>query len=198
VEPQSRSRCPSPEGGFPNDPPPLQRAFAAPFRASTRHNFPIASVSPVAAASMPSITMRPDTGPHEGASGPSTTAWYTILLSTSSPVNVGVDFHTENGTATGCASRIVGCDFQHISGRLTFQPGGTSKHIAIPVWGDDTPEDHETLLLVLCNASNATIAMVAGITDIYNDDLPIINFAPEPAREKVRRATSPTRYSTWC
>jgi Calx-beta domain len=132
----------------------------------------------VAAATAPSLSIRPDTGPREGASGTATTAWYTILLSNASSVSVGVDFHTESGTASGCASRVDGCDFQHVSGRLTFQPGETSKRVAIPVWGDDTPEDHETLLLLLSNASNATIAMVEGITDIDNDDTPILNIRP--------------------
>jgi hypothetical protein len=31
---------------------------------------------------------------------------------------------------------------------------------------------------LLSNASNATIAMVGGITDIYNDDTPILNIRP--------------------
>ena len=81
---------------------------------------------------------------------------------------MSVDFATANGTA------VQPGDYTLSSGTLTFAPGETSKTITVAVKGDLLDEVHETYLLNLSNASNATIADAQGLGTITDDDPTIV------------------------
>src|SRR5205823_3259639 len=64
----------------------------------------------------------------------------------------------------------AGSDYVAKSGTLTFQPGETSKGIAVQVFGDFMWESDETFYVNLSNGANATIANAEGAGTIVNDD----------------------------
>ncbi len=80
------------------------------------------------------------------------------------PVTVG--YATANGTATG------GSDFNvpASDAQIIFAPGETIKTITIDVLGDTGIEDHESFLVMLSNASGATIDTGTATGTILNDD----------------------------
>src|SRR5207253_2569141 len=95
---------------------------------------------------------------------------FAVTLSLSSSQIVTVNWATADGTATAPSDYTAG------SGSLTFNPGETSKSVAVPVNGDTTYEPDEGFLLNLSNASGATISDAQGIGGISNDDpLPTIS-----------------------
>jgi hypothetical protein len=104
-----------------------------------------------------------DVGVAEGNSG-TVNAAFTVTLSQASPVAVGVNFATANGTA------IAGSDYVSNSGTVTFNPGETSKPITVAVIGDTVAEANETFSVNLTNPINATIADGQGVGTIVNDD----------------------------
>jgi len=91
---------------------------------------------------------------------------FTVTLSTASSSRVTVRFGTINGTAK--AGRTG--DFTSASGTLTFNPGETSKTIAVAVRNDTLVEADETFFIDLSRASGATIAVSRGTGTIRNDD----------------------------
>ncbi|MBT9315774.1 Calx-beta domain-containing protein [Leptothoe spongobia] len=93
-----------------------------------------------------------------------TTGTFTVTLSASTPALVSVEYSTFNDTA------IAGLDYTPKSGTLTFQPGQTSKTIAVDILGDKRIEDHEKFTLELNNSINATIVDGRGVGTIRNDD----------------------------
>ncbi|HZS33338.1 MAG TPA: Calx-beta domain-containing protein [Methylomirabilota bacterium] len=99
----------------------------------------------------------------EGNSG-TTNAVFTVTLAPASGRTVTVQYATANGTAA------AGSDYQAVSGTLTFNPGETTKTVAVPVTGDVTSEPDETFLVNLSNPTNATIGDGQGIGTITNDD----------------------------
>jgi hypothetical protein len=110
----------------------------------------------------PSLTIS-DTSVTEGNSG-TTDAVFTVTLSAAQTVPVTVDYTTTPGTASSSS------DFAAATGTLTFQPGETTKTIAVAVNGDTTFEPDEDFFVNLGSATNATVADGAGTATIVNDD----------------------------
>ncbi|MFN4257861.1 MAG: cellulose binding domain-containing protein [Gemmataceae bacterium] len=108
----------------------------------------------------------------EGDSG-TTTATFTVFLSTPATELVTVQYATMNGTAT------AGSDYLATNGTLTFAPGETQKSIHVTVLGDTIVEPDETFFVVLSNAQNAQISVSQGRGTILNDDVPPISSAVE-------------------
>jgi len=114
-----------------------------------------------AGAGVPSLSVN-DVSVTQGNSG-TTNAAFTVTLSAASNRTVTVDFSTADGTAT-----VADNDYVANSGTLTFNPGDTSKQIAVLVNGDTAPEPDETFFVNLGNATNATIAKAQGVGTIQN------------------------------
>ncbi|WP_425612716.1 putative Ig domain-containing protein [Xanthomonas vesicatoria] len=119
----------------------------------------------------------------EGNSG-TTTATFTVSLSTASGQTVTVNYATADGTAT------AGSDYAARSGTLSFAPGTTTQTVAISVNGDLSVEPNETYRVVLSSATNATIARATGTGTINNDDAVVI-IAPA----SLPAATAGTAYT---
>ncbi len=95
---------------------------------------------------------------------------FAVTLSLSSSQIVTVNWATADGTATAPSDYTAG------SGSLTFNPGETSKSVAVTVNGDTTYETDETFFVNLSGASGAPIADGQGVGTITNDDaLPAIS-----------------------
>jgi len=94
---------------------------------------------------------------------------FTVSLTGVSNVPVSVQFATQDGTAT------VPSDYLATSGTLVFQPGETSKTIAVRVQNDLEIENAETFNVVLSSANPAapsvTLNPGTGVGTIDNDDL---------------------------
>ena len=99
----------------------------------------------------------------EGNTG-TTNFLFTVSLSAPSSQIVTVSYSTANGTAT------AGSDYVATSGTLTFNPGETTKTLAVVVNGDTISEPNETFFVNLTSATSATIADGQGIGTIVDDD----------------------------
>ena len=109
----------------------------------------------------------------EGNSG-TTSAVFDVTLSAASVSTVTVAFATSSGSATSAV------DFHPATGTLVFAPAETTKSVLVRVEGDTTVETNESFLVILSNASGATIANGTGFGTIVNDDgvaLPSISIA---------------------
>ena len=96
----------------------------------------------------------------------STTAFiFPVTLSCPADHPVTVSYTTVDGTAT------AGDDFVPVTGTVTFQPGETSQHVTVNVFGDNTVEPDEEFILALSDASGGTIRYAAGEGSIYTDDV---------------------------
>jgi uncharacterized protein len=111
----------------------------------------------------PQITIN-DLSVSEGNSG-TTQHNLVITLSGSTSQTVDVSWTVDAGTATCC-----GNDFSGSAGTATFPPGTTTQNVVITVFGDNTTEPDETVLVNLFNAVNATITDNQGVLTILNDD----------------------------
>ena len=100
----------------------------------------------------------------EGNTG-TTTATFTVSLSTASSKSITVDYGAVSDTATSLV------DFARTSGRLTFAPGETSKEIQIAINGDTANESDERFAVRLSNAVNAVILDGENSVTIRNDDI---------------------------
>ena len=106
----------------------------------------------------------------EGNSG-TTNAVFTVLLTAAqgSCLPVVVNYATADGTAT-----LANGDYVNTTGTLIFNPPHSGSPIAqtitVPINGDLTVEANETLVLVISNASGATITKATGVATITNDD----------------------------
>jgi hypothetical protein len=89
---------------------------------------------------------------------------FPVTLSAASSQPVTVTYATADGTATAPA------DYAAANGTLTFNPGETSKSIAVAVAGDVAIEQDETLSVTLSGATGATIATGTATGRITNDD----------------------------
>jgi large repetitive protein len=113
----------------------------------------------------PSISIN-DVTVNEGNSG-TVAATFTVQLSGASGKTVTVDYATANGTATQPG------DYTAVTTTtLTFNPGVTSRTVAVQVKGDTLHESNETLTLNLTNAGNATCTGgdCVGVATITDDD----------------------------
>jgi uncharacterized protein YvpB len=104
---------------------------------------------------------------NEGNSGTST-AGFTVSLSTFSEKPITVDYGTADDTATSPS------DYLSASGTLTFAAGETTKPVNVTINGDTTVEPDERFFVNLANASNATLGASQGIGTILNDDVVIV------------------------
>jgi len=100
---------------------------------------------------------------NEGDSG-TATATFTVTLSAPSGKTVTVNYATADGTAVNPG------DYSSSSGLLTFDPGQTSKTVAVTVQGDTTNEANETFTVTLSSPGNATFTDDQGQGTIINDD----------------------------
>jgi hypothetical protein len=106
---------------------------------------------------------------NEGAQGTTTNATFDVNLSNPSYQTITVSYGTADGNAT------AGSDYVATSGTLTFNPGETSKSIAVPITGDNVDETNETYVVNLSNPTNATIATGQGAGTILDDDGPTMS-----------------------
>ncbi|HEY0735113.1 MAG TPA: Calx-beta domain-containing protein [Herpetosiphonaceae bacterium] len=110
-------------------------------------------------------------------------AMVTVKLNAPSSKAVRVAYTTSSGTAS------AGSDYTATSGTLTFDPGETSKTIAIPIVNDLVGEASETVILSLSNPTNAQIGSPseATVTISAND---IVSFVGNVGvHENVDKAT---------
>ena len=91
-------------------------------------------------------------------------AKFTVSVSSPRPGPVSVDYATAEGTAS------AGADFESGAGIVTFQPGETSKQVAVPVIGDVLEEPDETFSVELSNPAGVTIAKPRGAGTILDDE----------------------------
>jgi CSLREA domain-containing protein len=98
----------------------------------------------------------------EGNSG-TADAVFTVTLTGQTALQATVGFATSNNTATLS-------DYQPTSGQLTFNPGETTKTIAVSVMGDTMGETNETFFVNLSSSTNANIVRFRGTGTIINDD----------------------------
>ncbi|HZT45708.1 MAG TPA: Calx-beta domain-containing protein, partial [Gaiellaceae bacterium] len=112
---------------------------------------------------VPTLSINNVTGA-EGNSG-TTSFTFTVTLSAASGLPVTVDFGTADGSAAAPG------DYQAQTGTLAFNPGQTTKTIAVLVNGDTSTEASETFTVALSNPVNATISSTGiGTGTITNDD----------------------------
>ncbi|PIU55052.1 MAG: hypothetical protein COS89_08395, partial [Deltaproteobacteria bacterium CG07_land_8_20_14_0_80_38_7] len=95
----------------------------------------------------------------------STTATFTVSLSTASGKTVTVDYASADNTAE------AGSDYTAKgTTTLTFNAGETEQSATVSVLGDVLDEDNETFYVNLSNASNGTISDSQGAGTITDDD----------------------------
>lgn len=111
----------------------------------------------------PSISIN-DVTVTEGNAG-TTTASFTVSLSSLSSQTTSVNYATAGNTATS------GDDFVAASGTATIAPGLLSTTVNVTVNSDTTFEPDETFFVNLTNPANATIGDSQGTGKINNDDI---------------------------
>jgi CSLREA domain-containing protein len=114
--------------------------------------------------SPPSVSIA-DGSAAEGNSG-FTPMTFNVTLSAPSGKTITVDYATSNGTA------IAGSDYAAAAGTLTFNPGETSKSVAVQIVGDTATELAETFNVTLSNPVSVTVADGSATGTINNDDGP--------------------------
>jgi probable HAF family extracellular repeat protein len=87
-----------------------------------------------------------------------------VSLSTSASVPVSVSFTTVNGSAAS------GTDYEPASGVITFDPGETSRTVALTVNGDRVGEPNETFVVNLSQAQGAVIGDGQAVVTIQDDE----------------------------
>ncbi|MDZ8138979.1 MAG: Calx-beta domain-containing protein [Nostoc sp. DedQUE04] len=103
----------------------------------------------------------------EGNTGTTTNTNFIVTLSAASLQQVTVNYNTSDGTA-----KVSDSDYNPASGTIVFNPGETTKTIAIGVIGDNKAETNETFSVNLFGATNTTITDSLGVATIINDDQP--------------------------
>ena len=104
----------------------------------------------------------------EGYTGTSS-ANFTVTLSTAASQPVTVAYHTSNGTAT------AGSDYQSASGPVTFAAGETSKTISVLVNGDRAGEANETFSVNLSPVDRNAVLTDGQVTGTRVDDEPRVS-----------------------
>ena len=109
----------------------------------------------------------------EGDDGETATLSYMVTLTGDTTQEVTVDYADAGLVGGGTATS--GADYEPIGGgTLTFAPGTTTQTVDVTVRGDAIDEpDEETVIVMLSNPVNATIATDMGTGTITDDD-------PEP------------------
>jgi hypothetical protein len=111
----------------------------------------------------PTISIN-DVSQNEGQSG-TMSFTFNVTLSNTSSQTVTINFATADGTGT-----TADTDYSSAGNTLTFDPGQTSKPVAVLVNGDSVNEANETFFVNLTVPTNATIADNQGLGTIVNDD----------------------------
>jgi Ca2+-binding RTX toxin-like protein len=119
----------------------------------------------------------------EGDTGTST-AVFTVGLTTASQQTVTVNFSTSGGTATS------NVDFGATSGTLTFLPGELTQTISVPIIGDTLQETSESFFVTLSSPVNAVIVDNAGQGTITDNDVPTFTLTPGANVNASRLASS--------
>jgi len=92
---------------------------------------------------------------------------FTVSLSNPFGQQVSVNYSTDNGTAT------AGTDYVAVpNSLLVFNPGETSKQVAVNILGDFEVEPDENFLLNLTGVTNGNIVDSQGVGGLLNDDTP--------------------------
>ena len=116
----------------------------------------------------------------EGQAG-TTVLTFTVALTPASGVAASVNFATADGTATTA-------DYVPANGVLTFNPGETSKAVAVTLIGDTAVEGSETFVLNLSAPANATLADPQGVGTLTEDDVTgLITITIRPPQASWRR-----------
>ena len=100
----------------------------------------------------------------EGDDG-TTPVTFTVRLGTPPGRTVGVAYATADSGATAPA------DYAAVAGRLTFEPGETSKTVTTTVAGDTAVEGLQRFVLRLSDPANATIGDGSATATIRDDDV---------------------------
>jgi chitodextrinase len=106
-----------------------------------------------------------DVAVSEGDNATTTSAIFTVSLSSATTASMSVDYALVDGSAT-----VADNDYQSSTGTLQFPPGATTRTLTVVVRGDDSVESHETFIVNLSNPTNVTIADGQGVGTILNDD----------------------------
>jgi glycosyl hydrolase family 44/Calx-beta domain-containing protein len=131
---------------------------------------PAQSVTLLVLPSGPTLSVA-DTKTPELLAG-TTIARFDISLSGPAVRTVTVDYATGSGTAT------AGSDYAATGGTLTFDPGDTTKTVAVTVYGDATLEANETFTLTLSNVTGAAVTRAQAVgTIIDNASVPKLQFS---------------------
>jgi uncharacterized delta-60 repeat protein len=109
----------------------------------------------------PSITIN-DVTVGEGGPSSTTSANFTVTLSSSSGLDTFVDYKTTAGTAT------AGVDYVTVADRLMIPAGAVGGTVSITINGDALVEGNETFFVDLSAPVNATIADSRGRATITN------------------------------
>jgi len=104
-----------------------------------------------------------DTAVTEGDSG-SSEATFTVTLGAAISETLTVDYATADDSAE------AGSDYTAVNGTLTFNPGETSKEIAVTILGDAQFEGNERFTVALSNPNPPSISPGSGVGTILNDD----------------------------
>jgi hypothetical protein len=101
-----------------------------------------------------------------------TAVTFTVVLAAAYDSAVSVDYATADGSATTTDN-----DYAAAAGRLTFEPGQTSKQVTVLVTGDRRAEQDEYFYLRLSNPSgNASIDGGIALRNVHDDE-PLISIA---------------------
>lgn len=147
----------------------------------------------------PTISVTPTASVAEGALNATTNLVFTVTLSSPSGQPVTVAFSTQDLTARNAGDVTKGQgDYVATNGTLTFAPGETTKTISVPVRGDNTTEDDETLQLTLnaptggANFGAGNPSFLTATGTITNDDpAPILSISDAtPVNEGAANGTN--------
>ena len=103
----------------------------------------------------------------EEREGPNAVLRFPVTLTPASATEVTVAYATADGTAT------AGSDYTATSGTLSFEPGETSKTIAVPITDDGVDDGGETFTLTLSSASGADLDDAEATGTIQNRETPL-------------------------
>ncbi|WP_419847678.1 Calx-beta domain-containing protein [Candidatus Poriferisocius sp.] len=118
---------------------------------------------------------------------------FIVRLDAPSGKRVTVDYATSGGGTHPAASSDYtavssGTPTCQIPCPLTFQPGETTKQVAVQSLADALDEHNETFQLRLSNPTNATLKDATAVGTIEDDDpLPVVSIASASADEDDRR-----------
>ena len=108
---------------------------------------------------------------NEGNSG-KTVKTYNVKLERASGQKVTVDYETEDGTA------VDGEDYSAASGKLTFNPGETTKTITVDVVGDTVLEGNEDFKIDMSSTTADPVDAPYTLTITDDDKAPTVSIAP--------------------